>query len=137
MKKLRSIYSKHKDVVLYGIFGVLTTVVDYAVYLPLHNLMDMSAAVSNVSAWAAAVLFAFVTNKCFVFSSNDWSLKTLLSEFWKFTICRFGSGLIETAFLFITADLLSLNGNIMKPAISIVVVTFNYFASKLLVFKKS
>ena len=136
MNKIRALLTKHKDILPYLFFGVLTSLVDYAVYLPLHNLLDLSAAVSNIIAWAVAVIFAFLTNKRFVFKSNDWSIRTLMPEFWTFTLCRVCSGLMETAFLFVMADLLAFDGNIMKLLISVVVVTLNYISSKLIVFKK-
>ncbi len=136
MDKLRSVLLRYKDMLLYLVFGVLTTAVNYLVYYPLYNLLGISAAVSNMAAWIVAVLFAFATNKPFVFKSNDWSLKTLWTEFYKFLLCRVGSGVLETLFLLVTVDILKLGGNIMKLIISVVVVVLNYIASRLFVFKK-
>ena len=133
---LKRLIVKYWDVLSYLFFGGLTTVVNYVVYLPCFNLLGMSAAVSNVIAWAAAVLFAFLTNKPFVFKSYDWSAKTVWPEFTKFVGCRIGSGVLETAIIFVTVDLLCWNGNWMKLATSVLVVILNYFASKLLVFRK-
>ncbi|MBQ2785490.1 MAG: GtrA family protein [Oscillospiraceae bacterium] len=133
---LKRLILKYWDVLSYLFFGGLTTVVNYVVYLPCFNLLGMSAAVSNVIAWAAAVLFAFLTNKPFVFKSHDWSAKTVWPEFTKFVGCRIGSGVMETAIIFVTVDLLYWNGNWMKLATSVLVVILNYFASKLLVFRK-
>ena len=127
---------KYWDILSYLFFGGLTTVVNYVVYLPCYNLLGFSAAVSNVIAWAAAVLFAFLTNKPFVFKSHDWSAKTVWPEFTKFVGCRIGSGALETVIIFVTVDLLCWNGNWMKLATSVLVVILNYFASKLLVFRK-
>ena len=137
LKKLRNLLKAHRDVVTYLIFGILTTLVNYAVYLPLYNWMQLSATLSNVIAWVAAVAFAFVTNKPFVFGSHDWHPKTVLPELVKFVGCRIGSGLAETAILFTTVDLLQWNGNLWKLLTSILVVILNYVASKLLVFKKN
>lgn len=77
IEKIRAFVEKHWDMVSYLFFGVLTTVVNYLVYLPLYNLLGISAAVSNIIAWVAAVAFAYVTNKPFVFKSHDWSMKTV------------------------------------------------------------
>ena len=115
---------------------MLTTVVNYIVYLPCYNLLGISAAVSNVIAWAAAVAFAYLTNKPFVFHSHDWSVKTVVPELTKFVGSRGVSGALETAFIFLTVDCLLLNGNIMKLITSVLVVVLNYIASKLLVFRK-
>jgi len=133
---LKRLILKYWNVLSYLFFGGLTTAVNYVVYLPCFNLLGLSAAVSNVIAWAAAVLFAFLTNKPFVFKSHDWSAKTVWPEFTKFVGCRIGSGVLETAIIFVTVDLLCWNGNWMKLATSVLVVILNYFASKLLVFRK-
>lgn len=136
MHKIGCLIKAHWDVVVYLVFGVLTTVVNYLVYLPLYNWMGISAAVSNVAAWVVAVAFAFLTNKPFVFQSHDWSRKTVLPELSKFVSCRVASGAMETAIIFLTVDLMQWNGNIWKLITSVLVVILNYFASKLLVFRK-
>ena len=127
---------KHYDILAYLFFGVLTTAVNYIVYLPCYNLMHFSAAVSNVIAWVVAVAFAYLTNKPFVFKSHDWSPGTVVPELTKFVTCRIGSGAMETAIIFLTVDLLHWNGNVMKLITSVLVVILNYVASKLVVFRK-
>lgn len=136
MEKFKNLLTKYWDVVTYLFFGVLTTVVNYLVYLPVYNLLGLSAAISNAIAWVAAVVFAYLTNKPFVFKSHDWSAKTVVPELSKFVSCRVASGLMETGILFLTVDLLHWNGNIWKLVTSVLVVVFNYVASKLLIFKK-
>ena len=110
--------------------------VNYVVYLPCYNLLGLSGAVSNVIAWVAAVAFAYLTNKPFVFKSHDWTAKTVLPELTKFVGCRVGSGLLETAIIFVLVDCLRWNGNIIKLVTSVLVVVLNYVASKLLVFRR-
>ena len=134
--KIRTFIKKHYDILAYLVFGVLTTAVNYVVYLPCYNLLGLSAALSNVIAWAAAVAFAYVTNKPFVFHSHDWSAKTVLPELTKFVGSRVASGALETGIIFVTVDCLSWNGNVMKLVTSVLVVVLNYVASKLLVFRK-
>lgn len=136
MDKIRRLIGKYYDILAYLFFGVLTTVVNYIVYLPCYNLLHISAAASNVIAWTAAVVFAYLTNKPFVFKSHDWSSKTVVPELTKFVGSRILSGALETVFIFVTVDLLLWNGNIMKLITSVLVVILNYIASKLLVFKK-
>ena len=135
-EKIRHLITKYYDILAYLVFGVLTTVVNYLVYLPCYNLMEMSAAVSNVIAWAVAVAFAYLTNKPFVFRSHDWSAKTVVPELTKFVGSRIASGALETGIIFLTVDLLAWNGNVMKLVTSVIVVVLNYIASKLLVFRK-
>ena len=135
-EKIRALIEKHWDMVSYLFFGVLTTVVNYLVYLPLYNLLGISAAVSNIIAWVAAVAFAYLTKKPYVFKSHDWSMKTVLPELGKFVGCRAASGGLETVLILLTVDILGWNGNIWKLIISVLVVILNYVSSKLLVFRK-
>lgn len=136
MKTLKALFVKYYDIISYLFFGGLTTVVNYLVYLPCYNWLHLSATVSNIISWAVAVLFAYLTNKPFVFKSHDWSMKTVLPEFGKFLGCRVGSGAMETLIIFLTVDCLHWNGNVMKIITSILVIILNYVASKLLVFTK-
>ena len=124
------------NVVAYLVFGVLTTAVNYLVYLPCYNVLGLSAAVSNAIAWVAAVAFAYLTNKPLVFKSHDWSAKTVLPELAKFVVCRIGSGVLETGLLLVCVDWLGWDGNVMKLASSVLVVILNYIGSKLVVFRQ-
>lgn len=135
-EKIVFLWKKYADVLAYLVFGVLTTVVNYAVYLPVYNGLGLSASVSNLVAWVVAVAFAFLTNKPFVFKSHDWSAKVVVPELAKFVSCRVASGLMETVILLVAVDLLGGNGNIWKLLTSVIVVIVNYFGSKLLVFRK-
>ena len=136
MKKIKELFSKYYDVITYLVFGVLTTVVYYLVYMPLHYWLGISATVSTVIAWVISVTFAFLTNKPFVFRSHDWSKKTLLPEIRNFVVCRVGSGLLDMGLTFVTVDLLKWENIFVKLGISVLVVILNYVGSKLLVFKK-
>ena len=135
-KKLISLLGKHRDILVYLVFGALTTAVNYLVYLPCYNVMHLSSALSNVIAWAAAVAFAYVTNKPFVFHSHDWSAKSVLPELIRFVGTRLGSGGLETVILLISVDILQGNGNLWKLLTSALVVILNYIGSRLLVFRK-
>ena len=136
MKRIRDLIVKYYDVLSYLFFGGLTTAVNYLIYLPCYNWLGLSASVSNVIAWVVAVAFAYVTNKPFVFKSHDWSAKTVIPELTKFVGCRVASGVLETAIIFVTVDVLAWNGNWMKLITSVLVIILNYFGSKLLVFKR-
>lgn len=136
MEKIVQLLTKHKGIILYLVFGVLTTVVNYLVYYPCYNPLQMSASVSNAIAWCVAVVFAFVTNKPFVFESKSWALSVVLQEVWRFLTTRIGSGVIETLLLLVCVDMLSWDGNIMKLITSVLVVILNYIGSKFFVFKK-
>ena len=133
MKKL---LEKYRDILTYLFFGVLTTAVNYLVYLPCYNFLGWSAGLSNIVAWIVAVAFAFITNKPFVFNSHDWSWNVVWPELTKFLGCRIGSGVLETGILFLTVDFLGWDGNVMKLITAVLVIILNYIGSKFLVFKK-
>ena len=136
IQKIRQLIEKYWDIFSYLFFGVLTTVVNYVVYLPCYNILGLSAVVSNGIAWVVAVAFAYLTNKPFVFKSHDWSAKTVIPELSKFVGCRVGSGLAESAILLLAVDIMGWNRNIWKLLTNVLVVILNYIGSKLLVFKK-
>ena len=136
IEKMKALIAQYWEVLSYLIFGVLTTVVNYCVYLPVYNLLGLSASVSNMIAWVVAVAFAYLTNKPFVFRSHDWSAKTVIPELTRFVSCRVASGVAETVILLVTVDILHWNGNLWKLATSVLVVLLNYIGSKLLVFRK-
>ena len=83
-----------------------------------------------------AVILAFLKNKPFVIRSHDWSPGVVFPELAKFIGCRVGSGLLETAIIWLTVDHLAWNGNVWKLVTSVLVVVLNYVGSKLLVFRK-
>lgn len=136
IQKIRELIIRHWDIVSYLFFGVCTTVVNYLIYIPCYNFLGMSATVSNMIAWVVAVAFAYLTNKPFVFKSNDWSAKTVVPELTKFVGCRIGSGAAETLILLLAVDMMGWNGNIWKLVTQVMVVVLNYIGSKLLVFRK-
>ena len=134
-EKIRKLFLRYYDLIMYLVFGVMTTAVNYLVYLPCFNMLGLSASVSNMISWVVSVSFAFLTNKPFVFRSHDWSAKVVWPELVKFVGCRVGSGVMETVILFVTVDTLRWNGNIWKLVTSVLVVVVNYVGSKLLVFR--
>ena len=137
MNRIFSFVKKHIDIVLYLVFGGLTTAVSFAIYFSVYHYMQLSAAWSNVIAWIGAVCFAFLTNKPFVFRSCDWSLAVVLPELSKFVGSRLFSGLLETGLLALTVDYLQLPNLTMKLAVSVIVIILNYVFSKLVVFRNN
>ena len=132
--RICKLFKKYSNVISYLFFGGLTTLVNFLVYFPFYNWLRCSAVFSNMVARVVAVIFAFVTNKPFVFKSHDWSRNVVIPELSKFVSCRIGSGLLETFFVWLLVDVLSWNGNLVKIGISVLVVILNYVASKWFVF---
>lgn len=122
----------HRQFLLYFLFGVVTTGVNFVIYTPLSILFPDYYILWNAIAWVASVLFAFFTNKPFVFKSTDWSIKVAGPEFLEFVGCRIGSFLLETVLLWLTISVMSMNEILMKGLITVLVVIINYIGSKLL-----
>ena len=136
IQKIRILLEKYRELLSYLFFGVLTTAVNFIVYLPVYNILGLSASVSNMIAWVVAVVFAYFVNKIYVFRSLDWSRKTVIPELTKFVAARVLSGVLETGILLVTVDILGWNGNIWKFVTQVLVVISNYIFSKLIVFRK-
>ena len=134
--KICLLIKKYGDVLVYLIFGVLTTAVDWVIFTPLTELYGMSATLAGVISWVGAVAFAYLTNKPFVFKSHDWSLRTVIPELMKFVGTRLGSLLAQSVIFLIFADWLGVNSLLTKAIASVFVVILNYVGSKLLVFRK-
>lgn len=136
IQKIRILLEKYREIISYLFFGVLTTIINFVVYLPVYNLLGLSASVSNMISWVVAVVFAYFVNKIFVFRSLDWSRRTVIPELTKFLAARVSSGVLETGILLVTVDMLGWNGNIWKFITQILVVISNYVFSKLIVFRQ-
>ena len=133
---IRRMLEKYYDIISYLFFGVLTTLVNWVVFSLLLHVAGWPATPCKTLAWAAAVIFAFFTNKPFVYRSFDWHAKVVIPEFFKFIGCRLGSGLLEIGFIFLFVDCLSFHADLMNILISVFVVIFNYIGGKLLFKKK-
>ncbi len=138
MKKLIDLYRKHREIVNYLIVGVLTTVVSLVVYYGLTlTVLDPEQAVqlqaANVISWVAAVVFAYFTNRRFVFESRS---PNMLKEAAAFFAARLSTLLLDMALMFLLVTLLKCNDKIAKLAVQAAVIVANYVLSKFLVFKK-
>lgn len=136
MNKLIVLFKQYRDVIAYLFFGVLTTAVNVVSYHILYNVMAVPNDPSTVIAWILAVVFAFFTNKPFVFRSHDWSRKVLLPEARDFFACRIGTGILEFVLMHIFVTRLLFPGVLMKLLVNILVIILNYVGSKFLVFRK-
>ena len=126
----------NRETIVYTIFGVLTTVVDFAAFGILYYSLNIGELVSNTLAWVLAVIFAFITNKLFVFESKSFEPKLLLKEFTTFVSARVLTLLLTNVFL-VFAGMLDINMMIAKAIISVAVIILNYIFSKIFVFNDS
>lgn len=130
------LFEKYKQTILYLIFGVLSTIVNIVTYAVCTRNLNIEFLISNWIAWIVAVLFAYITNKFFVFESKKTNIKFLIKEFSSFVSCRILSGITEMILMYIMISLMSLNDFIVKIITNIVVVILNFIFSKLIIFKK-
>ncbi len=150
MKIIKVLISRYRELIVYVIFGVCTTVVNLITF-KLWNLIlgEEQYLISNIIAWVASVIFAYITNKIWVFESKSWDTKVILKEIPSFFAARVFSFLVEEVGLYIFVDLLkfneysmnilsiSLSGEmIAKIILAVVVVVLNFVFSKLFIFKK-
>ena len=95
MKKIKRLLLKYKEVIMYLIFGVATTLVNWVVYSLLMKTSAVNMTISNAIAWFTAVVFAYITNKLFVFESKSWNVAEVWKEVVKFFGARIATGVVE------------------------------------------
>ncbi len=135
---LKELWEKYKETILYVIFGGLTTLLNIVTFYVLFQWLGVDKVPANVIAWIVGVLFAFFTNKSFVFESKDWSLKNFLWEFLTFMGARLFSLLFDTVFLlFFTEWVFHFDTMVIKIISNIFVIIINYVLSKLVVFRSA
>ena len=136
MNTLKQLIAQHKSMLLYLFFGGCTTLVNLAAYYLCAHPLGMPTLVSTVAAWAASVLFAYVTNRTWVFDSQARTASELLREMARFFGFRLATGGADWVCMFLFVELLHLNDMVIKVAANVLVIVLNYAASKLLIFNK-
>ena len=150
MTKIKELYEKYKEIILYLIFGGLTTLVSFVSFWLCDLIFGVKlVTLSEIISWVLSVAFAYVVNKLFVFESKSWALKILKKEIPPFVFARVFSLVVELLgilllvhplnFKDIDLDILGFNltGQVLaKLILSVIVVIMNYFFSKFIIFKK-
>ena len=127
---------KYEGVLLYLIFGALTTVINTVVYYILYTKFNISNIVSNTNAWIAAVIFAFITNKVWVFKSKSFEPVLVLRELASFILARLSTGLLDMFIMYMGVDVLGGKPMLSKVISNVFVVILNYVFSKLFIFRR-
>ena len=136
MELLKKLLIKYKSFLMYGIFGVLTTIVNLVAYNLCYYRVGMNNTLSNIVAWIFAVAFAYITNKIWVFESKSWSFSVLRREITAFISCRLATGIMDLIIMYVCVDVLGWHAMMMKLASNVLVIILNYIFSKLIIFKK-
>lgn len=124
----------NKETINYLIFGVLTTIVNIVVFDLCNMVMDYKPA--NIIAWILSVIFAYITNKLFVFESKSFAPKVLVKEISTFVFARLVSLAVDMAFMIFAIEVVHMPNLIAKIISNVFVVIINYVFSKLVIFKK-
>ena len=149
MMKIKDLLYKYKELITYVIFGGLTTLVNFvAFYVVTQILGEELYLLNNAIAWVVSVVFAYVTNKLFVFESKSWNLKLVAKESVEFVGARIFSFLIEEGGMLLFVSVLgfgeisfnifgfTITGQLIaKLILAVVVVIMNYFFSKFIIFR--
>ena len=137
MEKIKELYNKYKEILMYLIFGVLTTVVNIVSYFLLARILHIDTVVSTVIALILSILFAYITNKLFVFDSKTNTFKAFIVEMITFFLARVVSGaLCDVGTFALMVKVFKINDIIAKVVTQIMVIIVNYIFSKLVIFRK-
>lgn len=154
MEKIKAMLKKilTREVILYVVFGVLTTLVSVVTFWLFNRLFaqlgwrgllqfilpgkDYGYFDANIVSWVFAVLFAFFTNKLWVFASKSWAPKVAGREFTSFIGARLASLLVDQGLMFLLVSVFSLQETLSKVLVQGIIVIINYVFSKLFVFRK-
>ena len=128
-------YRKHKEVLLYLFFGVLTTLISWGVFYLFHYPLGVNELAANILSWIMAVLFAFLTNRAFVFSFAEKG--NFFFQMLRFFASRLTTLGVEEVILFVFVTTLQYDAMLIKIFGNVVVLILNYVFSKIFVFRKA
>lgn len=147
MKKLVGLYKKYQEIADYLIWGVAAFILSMVIFWVFVSKLGMTEWLANIIDWIIVVIFAFFTNKLFVFRSKASSLLAVGKEFVSFTVARLATLVLEEVVIIIGCNILGFNaqsyhlpfiddGTIVKLFAQVLVIITNYILSKLIVFRK-
>lgn len=136
MEKISALFKKYKEIILYLFFGGATTIVNIVCYFLLYDVFSVSNVISTIISQIVAIIFAFVTNKLYVFESKTSTKKEAIREISSFFFFRFITGVLDVLIMYIAVDKMAMSGTLWKIISNIIVIILNFIASKLFVFKK-
>ena len=134
MSRLKALFRKYEESLLYLVFGGLTTVVDFIIYILMTDIFHVNYLISNVIAFVGAVIFAFFTNKLYVFKSHSFEMGKVLYEMVTFVGARLFSLVVNMVILYVFVEWVGLDDLMVKIGAAVVVVVMNYGISKWVVF---
>lgn|GEM_PF-24409 len=136
ISKIKALFIKYKSFVMYAVFGVLTTLVNIISYYVFAHVLGLPTLISNAAAWVVSCTFAYLTNRKWVFESEEKSASGIFREVVSFFLSRLFTLLVETLIMFVFVDVMHMNDMIIKIIANVIVIILNYVLSKLVVFRK-
>lgn len=136
MTWIKDMFDRYGEIINYLIFGVATTVVNIVVFFLFDTVLSIPYLIANAIAIILSILFAFFTNKKYVFKSQATSRQDSWEEFVRFVSFRVLSGLFDMLSMWILVDMLLFGTNLAKLLTQFIVVVLNYVFSKFFVFKQ-
>ncbi|MBE6672690.1 MAG: GtrA family protein [Ruminococcaceae bacterium] len=133
MNFIKEMYQKYKEIILYLIFGALTTLVNMVSFALLNEVCHLDWAASNVIAWILSVVFAYVTNRKYIFESNSTHIGKEIFLFFFFRVLSLG---LDMLFMWLFIEMIGMHDLVSKLIVQVIVVVLNYVFSKLFVFAK-
>lgn len=132
---MRNLWKKYREMILYVVFGGFTTLVNWGMYFLFADFVKMPYLWATALAQVAAILFAYITNRIWVFQSKVRDVKGILLEMLRFFGCRGLSLLMDVGCMYVGVDLLHFDDGWMKLLSNVIVIALNYVFSKLLIFR--
>lgn len=133
---MKELFQKYKEVISYLVFGVATTVVNIIIFFICKDVLGIDYKISNAIGWFLSVLFAFFTNKYFVFASSHKDTRSFIKEMLLFYWYRVLSFVVDMALMVLMIEVMHISDFWAKMVTQIAVVILNYFFSKFFIFKK-
>lgn len=131
---MNKMWEKYKGIFWYGFFGICTTIINIAVYGLCSLWTSLGTVVATIIAWIAAVIFAFFTNRKYVFDTTSVTFFEKLKEFFRFICSRLSTGAIDIIGMYVFVDILQFDEMAIKILMNILIIVLNYIASKKIVF---
>ncbi len=133
MDFIKRMFFKYKEIILYLIFGALTTLVNMASFGLLNEVCHLGWVASNVIAWILSVVFAYVTNRKYIFESSNDNISREIFLFFFFRVVSLG---LDMGFMWLFIEMIGMHDLVSKLIVQVIVVVLNYVFSKLFVFAK-
>lgn len=141
MEKIKELFTKYRELTSYVFFGVLTTLVNWLSYIVIVAVLgggekESAVVVATAAAQILAILFAYVTNRIWVFRSKATGIKGVFWEMLRFFAARGVSFVVDIILMYVGVSLLNMDDSLMKLLSNVVIIIINYVLSKVFVFKR-